>query len=418
MDKQMRVIEIFKEITKIPNCSKQTEKLREYIYKFARAYGSVESDYCGNILVTIGNPKVCLQAHYDMVCIETDGCVEMIEEKNIIKGNNTTLGADNGVAVAMMLRLIEEKTTGEYLFTNDEEIGLIGANNLELEVHSKKILNLDEEREGVITIGCAGGFDAEYRKLYERKFPKKQHFYELSVEGLPGGHSGIEIHKDIPNALKLLINHCKDFAKSVYEIKSGERHNAIPRSATMTIGVREGFVPPEHPQIKIEEIKIPPRTYSKKILDILSLAPHGVLGWMEQYGLPSKSVNMAIISFEKGELDLKLSYRGMSNELLKELKDSAKAFGDLLRLETKIKTAYDAWQPEDSEFSKEVASHYPNSTIEVIHAGLEGAVLKSKFPEAEVVAIGPNIHHPHTINEYAEIDSILRVEEVVRAIMK
>lgn len=415
----MRLLEIFKEIAKIPNCSQDTKKLKEYIKSFARDYGRIEEDSAGNILVTVGDPHVCLQAHYDMVCIDTDGCVEVVQKDSIIKAKNSSLGADNGVAVAMMLSLIEENSYGEYLFTNDEEIGLIGANALELNVKSQKILNLDEERENIITVGCAGGFDAYYSINMGKTETANQDFYEITIEGLPGGHSGIEIHKTIPNALKKVVHYANPFAKSLVFVESGERHNSIPRSAKVVIGVEKGFTPPHHPLIKAEKAKDVKTAFSKKYLDLLLALPHGVLGWLDEYKMPSKSTNLAIVKQEGGKLSIVLSYRAMTNELLYELQREVEATATLLDLQLQTDTTYGAWEPNHSPFAKEIQKSYgPQSKIEVIHAGLEGAVLKEKYPDADVVSIGPNIHHPHTANEYAEVDSIERVYKVVKKIVR
>ncbi len=413
----MRFLEIFKEIAKIPNCSKDTCKLKEYITNFSHSYGQVEEDKAGNVLITVGNQSVCLQAHYDMVCIDTNGIVDIVEKDNIIRGNNSSLGADNGMGVAMMLSLIEEGVYGEYLFTNDEEIGLVGANGLELEVKSSKILNLDEEREGIITIGCAGGFDVHLKIELEESDGKDLDFYEITIDGLPGGHSGIEIHKSIPNALKNVVHFVKHFAKSLSFIESGERHNSIPRSAKLIIGVEKGFEIPTHNLIKTTKIDFNGKTYTTKILDLVLSLPHGVIGWLDQYKMPSKSCNLAIIKQKESTVNIVLSYRAMTNELLKELKNEASSFADLLSIDFKIDTSYSAWEPNHSEFAKEVQKKYDNSTIEIIHAGLEGAVLKEKFPNADVVSIGPNIHHPHTANEYAETDSCDRIYKVVKRVM-
>ncbi|MCV6607330.1 MAG: M20/M25/M40 family metallo-hydrolase [Campylobacterales bacterium] len=410
----MRILEIFKELAKVPNCSEDTCKYKEFIKNFSKDLGEVKEDKAGNILVTVGQPKICLQGHYDMVCIDTDGVVEVVEDGNILKGNSSSLGADNGIAIAMMLALIEEKISGEYLFTNDEEIGLIGANNLELEVQSKKILNLDEEREGIITIGCAGGFDAHIKANIDEVSCDNQDFYQITIDGLPGGHSGIEIHKTIPNALKKIVHFASSFSKSIAFVQSGERHNSIPRSGKIVVGVEKGFSIPFHNEIKVEKVPTPKVTYNVRLLDLLMVLPHGVLGWLDEYGMASKSVNLAIVK----QHEIILSYRAMTNELLQELKNEVRSLAKILEVDCKIETSYSAWEPIQSQFAKEVQSYYgKDCTIEVIHAGLEGAVLKEKFPHADIVSIGPNIHHPHTSNEYAEIDSCERVYQVVKKIM-
>ena len=386
-----KVINIFKEITKIPHCSGNTEKLQEFIENYAKKRGFIVfRDKAGNILAYKDTPKLALQSHIDMVCVGDAPKIEIIEENGYLKAKNSTLGADNGIGVAIMLAFMDEYTDIEYLFTNDEEIGLIGAKNLEFNIKAPYLLNLDSEDDSEIIIGCAGGVDAKI------KYPiKKEKIFgslgDISITNLPGGHSGVDIHKNIPNAIVELLFKID----SIAYIKGGERRNSIPSNAY----AKEVFDGEE-------EIEV----YKSDYLEFLRKLPHGVLEYDFEFKIPSKSINFALIDEDK----IILSARANSNEKLNEIKEYilAKTFG----CEVLFEDEYPAWRPEKNKLALKL-QEITNAKLNVIHAGLECAILKNKFPNVAMASYGPKIENPHSIRERVDLGSVKRVIENVEKLI-
>ena len=386
-----KVIDIFKKITQIPHCSSNTKKLQEFIEDYAKNMGfMVFKDSYGNILAYKKTPKLALQSHIDMVCVG-DSKIEIIEENGWLKAKNSSLGADNGIGVAMMLFFMQKYDDIEYLFTNDEEIGLIGAKHLTFKISSPYLLNLDSEDDREIIIGCAGGVDAKIK--YPLKKEKiKGSLGNVSVTGLAGGHSGVDIHKNIPNAIIELLYKVESLAY----IKGGERRNSIPANAYAK-EVFEGN----------EEIEI----YDNEYLKFLRKLPHGVLEYDFEFKIPSKSINFALID----ENEIILSARANTNEKLSEIKEYilSKTFG----CEVEFEDEYPAWRPEKSELAIKL-QEITKAKLNVIHAGLECAILKNKFPNVSMASYGPKIENPHSIRERVKIDSIKKVVKSVDELLQ
>ncbi|WP_457560471.1 M20/M25/M40 family metallo-hydrolase [Caminibacter sp.] len=379
--KLKKVLNIFKKITKIPHCSGNTEELKNFIIDWCKNFGyEVQVDEAGNILATCENPKLSLQSHYDMVCVGNAPEIEIIQKDGWLIAESSSLGADNGIGVAIMLYFASLKKPIEFLFTNDEEIGLIGAFNLELKIKSKYLLNLDSEDENIY-IGSAGGVDVKIRYPESTKtvYGTKG---ELKVENLPGGHSGVDIDKNIPNAIVELLKRVKNTAY----LKGGERSNSIPVNAK-SVEIFEGS----------EEFEV----YDDKYLHFLKELPHGVLEFDFKYTVPSKSVNFALID----GFEAVLSCRANSNEKLEEIKNYilSKTKGAKVEFEGE----YPAWAPEENTLVKKLQK-ITGKELKVIHAGLECGILKNKL-NVEVASFGPIIENPHSIRERVNIESVKRV---------
>ena len=389
-----KVIELFKKISQIPHCSKNTGKLQGFISEYAKERGfTVFRDNYGNVLAYKNKPKLALQSHIDMVCVGDASKIEIIEENGWLKAKNSSLGADNGIGVAMMLAFMDKYDDIEYLFTNDEEIGLIGAKHLEFKISAPYLLNLDSEDDREIIIGCAGGVDAEIK--YPLKKEKiKGCIGNISVTNLPGGHSGVDIDKNIPNAIIELIYKIE----SIASIKGGERRNSIPANAYAK-EVFEGN----------DDIEV----YTDDYLKFLRKLPHGVLEYDFEFKIPSKSVNFALIDEDK----ITLSARANTNEKLNEMKEYilSKTYG----CEVLFEDEYPAWAPEKSELALKLQK-ITGAKLNVIHAGLECAVLKEKFPEVSMASYGPLIENPHSLRERVSLESVKKVvnnvEELINQI--
>ena len=386
------VLENFIKITKIPHCSENTEELRKFLENYAKNLGyQVKTDKAGNLLASKNSPKICFQAHLDMVCVGDAPNIEVIEENGYLKAKNSSLGADNGIGIAIMMYLMKKYDDLEFLFTNDEEIGLIGAKNLELKIKSKYLLNLDSEDDNVIIIGCAGGVDVNV-KYPLKKYKIKGSVGRVSVENLPGGHSGVDIDKHIPNAIVELIFK----VENLVFIKGGERRNSIPVNA-YALEVFEGN----------EDVEV----YENEYLKFLRKLPHGVLEYDFEFKIPSKSINFALIEEE----NIVLSARANSNEKLEEVKEYIKI--KTLGCEVEFEDEYPAWAVEKSELALKLQEITGNK-LEVIHAGLECGILKEKFPDVSMASYGPNIKNPHSIREKVEIKSIQKVIENIQKLLQ
>jgi len=385
------VMDIFMEIVKIPHCSKHTEKLKEYITDFVLRFGyECKTDSAGNILAKKNSPKLALQSHYDMVCVGQAPNIEPVTEGEWMYAKNSSLGADNGIGVAIMLYLIQKYDNLELLFTNDEEIGLIGAFNLELKIESPYLLNLDSEDENIY-IGCAGGVDALVE--YPLKKEKLTGFVaDFSINNLPGGHSGVDIHKNIPNAIKELTKK----VQKVTEFIGGERRNSIAANARAGVFYENAYGS-EH------------EVFDDGYVKFLELLPHGVLEYDMQFDVVSKSVNLAMVDNEH----ITLSLRANSNEKLEELKE----YVALKAKNVKFEGEYPAWKPEITKLA-EILKELMNAEYRVIHAGLECAVLKDKFPDVSMASIGPIIENPHSVNERVNLKSVEKIVGVVEKLIQ
>ncbi|WP_428025654.1 M20/M25/M40 family metallo-hydrolase [Arcobacter sp.] len=422
------VQEIFKEITAIPRCSGTHNEFIDYVKNYAKKYNyECFVDNVNNILCKKkdSKSKICLQSHYDIVCLIDNTIPEIIEQDGYYIAKNSTLGADNGIGCSYMLALMAQDKDLEYLFTSDEEIGLIGANDIKLDITSKFMLNLDSEEEGEICIGCAGGVDIIAKHSSHNLVPNTNNLklYEISITKLRGGHSGVNIHENIPNALKLIAKSIKECNGKLLDFNGGERINSIPANAKAIIATS---TPPliTHENMTIEEVKEIPQhfnLYSDEIIDFIYNFENGVREFNDELGVVETSINLAIVKTQINEIVLKLSARSMDNNKLNEIK--TKTCEDLKKhnFEVESKGKYPAWKPDKNEFTQTVyeiyKKHNPKAEFRAIHAGLECAIFKEKFPHLKVASIGPNIYNPHSYNEKVSINSIENLYKIVNEII-
>ncbi len=424
----MNVIKIFKEICAIPHCSHHAGELREYIQKQAECYGyRVLSDEVGNVLCEHPEAELILQSHYDMVCIGKAPSLELYEEDGELKAKESSLGADNGMGMAMMLSLMAQKKKVSCLFTADEEVGLIGAQGIRLPIKEKVMLNLDTEEEGYVYIGCAGGADIlASKRITQEPINEKVNAYELIVDHLPGGHSGVDIHKNIPSAIKELCAFLVHIPHYLIEIEGGERRNSIPKRARAVIAVPEGVILDkglEHIQIK--EIALPKAKMIKgghKVSEMIHAFAQGVRAMNPELGIVQNSINLALVESSEKEVKVTLSARSMDNEELLTLVDETVCFFKAFDFTASSEGSYPAWKPDINPFAKKVqsicAKHFDAVDFMAIHAGLECAILKQYAPHLDIASIGPNIYHPHSSRESVEIASVERVYKALEEIVE
>jgi len=422
-----QIVEHFRAITAIPRCSYHTTQMKEAIKAFAQTHDFlVLEDAVGNILCQKGAPKVCLQAHYDMVCIGDTQNIEIVIEKGIIRAKNSTLGADNGMGMAIMFWAMEHNENLECLFTVDEEVGLIGAMQFSLPLKSACLLNLDAEEEGEIYIGCAGGVDviASLSLPYE-PLGDFAYVYEIHAFDFLGGHSGVDIDKKIPSAIKALGYELLNQDVVLIALEGGERRNAIPKSATAIVASKT----PLHvndSRLHVKPLERGNYTHfmaeSNAIIKALSAFAQGVREWDRVLDIPSISINLGVISNSNGVLRLDCAARAMDDENLAILAGETEAFFKALGFNVVQEGWHGAWKPEVTPFALRVQeamqSIYTHAPFKAIHAGLECGELIARQPrKIEAVSIGPTIRYPHSLREECDLVSVYNTASIVQKII-
>ncbi len=414
-----KIIEYFQTITQIPHCSKDTDKLLDFLVKFAkdRDY-NVEVDNYKNIYIFKGNPILCLQAHYDMVCMGKAPNIETYIEDGIMRAKDSSLGADNGIAIAMMMHSIDEGRELEFLLTSDEEIGLIGANKVDFDLKSKYMLNLDSEDEAEVYIGCAGGADIVAFKQDEY-VDGNGSCYEVAVRGLVGGHSGVDIDKGIPSAIKVLGEYLvENGVAQLASIYAGERRNSIPSNAIAIVRSDKNLENSKDVTVRLlnEEPQI--LKNGKQIIDLIDNFKQGVHLMNKELDIPDVSINLAIITAdEKGGIKIDTSARAMGADELEDITQETVKMFNSYGFKVKVEDKYPAWKPDISEFTNlvndEMKSIFGRSKMMAIHAGLECGVIAKRYPLMKFASIGPTIRYPHSTREEVDLLSVERTYEVL-----
>jgi dipeptidase D len=421
------IIDIFKEITAIPRCSGTHEPFIKYMQNLSTKLGYIclVDDY-KNILCKKENStaKLAFQSHYDIVCL-SDNCVpQIVQNDDILSAVDSTLGSDNGIGCSYMIALMYENYEGEFLFTSDEEIGLIGANNLQLPLNAPYMLNLDSEEEGEICIGCAGGVDIFGENSNKKIIPNIDNLdlYEISISKLQGGHSGVDIDKNIPNGIKLIAQTIKECDGKLLDINGGERINSIPVNVKAIIASKSTPVA-SHENMIIEKIDTKSEhlnIFDEKIIDFIYDFENGVRAMNEELKVVQNSINLAIIKTGIDSIKIELSARSMDNVELNNLKNETVKMLENYNFKVTTNGKYPAWKPDINEFTSKVLEIYKefnkNASLEAIHAGLECAIFKDKYSHIKVASIGPTIKFPHSRKEQVSIKSVENVYKVIKEI--
>ena len=463
-----RVVEVFKEISKIPRCSKHCERIANFICEWANNNGfRCERDEYGNVVVNVpatpgfeGKPSFALQGHMDMVCVKDENSkhdfdkdpIEVIEKDGWLLANGTTVGADDGVALAIGIALAEDETKPhpelELVFTVDEEIGLVGAMHLKDNfIKSKRLINIDSEKEGVFVIGCAGGEDVDLSFPVKRQARRFSEAYRIVISGLRGGHSGAEINHNRANAIKLL-NEILDRSFSsieLVEFRGGKARNAIPDFAEAVVftdsidevkGITKSvesyakalFTGEEHLSIEVERtdtnMDVIRRNDFKRIVDLINKLPHGVYEMYDEE-TPKTSNNLAMVELNVDNFKVSSNQRSLTKEGLDKICSIVEEIGREFSCEIKRHSRYPSWTPKEGSRLHESAKRVfvdmfgKEPTIKVIHAGLECGIFVSKLPkDVEMISIGPDMEDIHSPKERLNIDSFIRTYEFVSELVK
>lgn len=469
--KPERVFYYFEEITKIPRCSGSEKQISDYLKKVGEDLGlKVIQDELNNIIIKKPATKgyensegIILQGHMDMVCekeeqvdhdFSTDS-IDLIVEDGFIKANGTTLGADNGIAVAMGLAILEddrlEHPMLELLITTSEETDMSGALGLKPNVlKGTRLLNLDSEEEGFLTVGSAGGELIKATVSTEEESVSGYQALTISVTGLNGGHSGMEIDKNRANALKVSLNILKtlqeEIAIKLVSIDGGTKDNAIPRQIKIVIGVKEEDLEKleasvtkietqlknkwveENPQILLDKPtglqKALRQIDLENILYLLEQLPTGVHTWLaDSENTVESSSNLAIVHTEKGKITLSISTRSSSERILNAMREQITK--DIEKVGSfHISGGYPEWEYKvDSKLREKAVELYQKMygtemKVIVIHAGLESGALKKTYPNLDVVSFGPDMFDVHTPKEKLSIASTKRSYEYLVELLK
>lgn len=471
-----RILDIFEELNKVPRQSEKEEKIHKWLVDWAADNGfRCDTDEALNVNIKIPatagyeqSPPLVIQGHMDMVCEKVDGSdhdfsrdpIKHIIEGDWLSADGTSLGADNGIAIAMAMAAALDKDLEhpafEILITTAEETGLYGANALKPGfVEGKILLNLDSEDEGVFTVGCAGGNDTLVHMPVEfEEIPAGYELIQLTVTGLLGGHSGVDINtgRESSNVLitRLLSDIRMDVDAYIVDVYGGTAHNSLARTSDAVVAVKaedkaalESAVKAVESVFKVEnsavdtglEIKTgkPSGSYEKMLtqgsavraINLLLATPHGVLRMSSAIeGLVQTSNNIAIIKLEEDNLFIHNSQRSSVMSDLFYTSHRMEAAAQLAGAETEVIEKYPAWMPDmNSPLLKKCKEVYSATfgkepVIEAIHAGLECGVVGSIYEGMDMISFGPNIQDCHSPDEKMQISSLDLVWEFMAALFK
>lgn len=452
----------FYDISQIPRPSKFEDKFRDYLVDLAtKREIEFKVDSVGNVVIykpgTAGRETedaVIIQNHMDMVTDCTpdktinfkEDPIDLIVEGDWLTADRTTLGADNGIGCAAAIALLNDETLShpplELLFTTDEETGLNGAWGVESDFFDgKKMINLDTEEWGSVYIGCAGGIDYEFQKSYTREKLSGK-VYELSISGCIGGHSGVDIHEQRNNAIKILSQSLERISLSttfnIVEARGGRAHNIIPRDAYAVISMKDVDLSAllrtcnelekeikEYCHSKDKEFiislsetnKVYDEVYneadSAEIMALLSLFPHGAHRYdLEDRELVATSNNMANIIFMNGKGYIQSSLRFFDRQEIKEIESRLRVLAKQFKWDISKNGEYPSWKPiRKSSLLDHVQSCYKNSfgseaEVKAIHAGLECGILRDRIGPIDAISFGPTITGAHSPDERVQISTV------------
>lgn len=467
-----RVFHYFEEISKIPHGSGNTKAISDYCKAWAIDMGfEYHQDEANNIIIIKeasadreNDPAIIIQGHLDMVCEKAEGVTKDMEtegldlyvEGDLVKAKGTTLGGDDGIAVAMAMALLEDEELShprlEAVFTVDEEIGMLGAAVIDVSpLKGKTLLNIDSEVEGVFTVSCAGGVVATCAVPFENEFNQKNS-YSIQISGLTGGHSGIEIHKGRASANKVMANILSKAEEQLdyrlVSVNGGLKDNAIPVNCEAVIccealadevekAVNDIVAPiiekhnQSDPGFSVKVVKLPtvekcmkPED-TKKVVDVLYSLPEGVQKMSQDVeGLVQTSLNMGILVTEGDKVKLSYCVRSSVDAEKKALLDIMKNKMNEVSGQLTLTGDYPGWEyKKNSPLRNLMVKLYKEQygkepVIEAIHAGVECGMFAGKIPGLDCVSYGPDLSEIHTFRESMSISSVQRVYAMTKEIIE
>lgn len=474
-----KVFEYFEEICSIPHGSSNTKKISDYLVTFAREHDlRYIKDQSNNVIIfKDGTPgyeasaPVMLQGHMDMVCEKDKDCnidferdgLELVLNDGIISANGTTLGGDDGIAVAYALAILDNSDIPhpplEAVFTVDEEIGMLGAAAIDCSpLKSKIMLNLDSEDEGYLLVSCAGGVTAASHIPVSFIPAADKTLMSINISGLLGGHSGVEIDKNRANANilfgRILYTLNKKLSFNLVSIEGGLKDNAIVKTAVAVIAVNESDIQTvkdcvshmeylfkheyvvSDPDIKItaEITDTSPAATANDMMDNISTGrviaalvnmPYGIQGMSSNIeGLVESSLNLGILKTTDTEVVLSYCVRSNIASRKQEMLDKITSLTELLSGYVTLTGDYPAWEyRQDSplrDLMKDIFTEQygREPVIQALHAGVECGLFAGKIPDLDCVSFGPDMKDIHTTNESMDVESVKRTWEYTLEILK
>ena len=472
------VLDFFQQINEIPRCSKNEEQVVLWLRQWAEENDfPVKADAAGNMVITVApsagyenSEGIVIQGHVDMVCEKSPDSdhnfsadpIQHVFEGDWLSADKTTLGADNGIAVAMAMALaIDDRVPHpplELLFTVDEETGLNGAKLLESGfINGRVLLNVDSETEGEFTVGCAGGRNTLVsRSLEFDDLEGDSALFRIYMQGLHGGHSGLDIHKQRANANKILVRTLDRILKScsirLVALKGGTAHNAIPRDAEAIVACSpsdaasvsevvsefEGIVQKEYaaiePHLAIGLTALESGTADSRalreqetraVIDLVLSLPHGVMGMSPDFeGLVETSNNLATVEIADASLQILTSQRSSVMSRMDEVTSIINATAALAGANSQSDSEFSPWTPNMKsallrrcqEVYEKVSGRQP--VIQSLHAGLECAIIGEKYDGMDMISFGPTMEDPHSPNERLFVPSISKVWDFMVALLE
>ena len=470
-----KVFKYFEEMSMIPRGSGNEKGISDYLVNFAKERNlEVIQDEALNVIIKKkaskgyeNAPGVIIQGHMDMVCEKTKESthdfmkdpLQLRVEGDNVYATNTTLGADNGIAVAYALAILDDDSIShpalEVLVTTDEETGMGGAMAFDGSlINGKYLLNIDSEEEGKLLLSCAGGLRTKVVLDTEFENNTEKELLRIEVKGLKGGHSGMEIIKQRGNSNKLMGRVLAKISESVtfniVEINGGSKNNAIPREAECIIAVESDNIKEvteivtkmgdnfknellsvdENVKVVCEHLnnrseRIMSEDTTKKIIALLNLIPSGVDTMsMDIEDLVQSSTNLGVVKTNKNNVEFDSATRSSVGTLKEDLVSRIKIAAQLTGASVETSGEYPEWQYEKNsklrELCKEVYKRLSGQDAEIIalHAGLECGLFKEKLHDVDMISFGPNLYDVHTPNEHMSIKSVQNVWKFLLEILK
>ena len=455
----------FDALTRIPRGSGNEAGVRSYLQAFARDQGfACETDEFGNVLlrahVDDGQMPVCLQGHMDMVCVAADGhahdfetqAIQVLRDGDLLRADQTTLGADNGIGLAMGLAMAETTDLPlELLCTTEEEVGLRGAAALQPGwLRARSLINLDSEEEGFLTVACSGGRDLVVALDKEtRPVEGPGQLMQVIVSGLRGGHSGIDIGLERINAIVVqarLVQQALELGCALTSWEGGVKRNAIPPSGRLKLWVPDG-VQPKLAQlcadlqvsfardgdpdlvIRCESLDVPgdlalTTDTAHNVSHLILALPHGVLKTSPRdVTQPFVSVNLALVGQKDQRMHVVLSVRSPVSEEIDAVEQQIASLASEHHATCTQQNTYPGWKPnyesallvQAKQVYQDLAGH--DAKVLEIHAGLECGIIGARYPGMDMISIGPDIRYPHSPREHVSILSVERMFSFVQKLV-
>ena len=460
-----KALRFFEEFSKIPRGSGNTSAIADYLVAFANARGlEVIRDKADNVIIRKpatagyeGHPGVIFQGHTDIVALKEPGCpinmdkegLQLYRDGDLLRAKGTTLGADDGVAMAYALAVLDSNEIQhpefEAVFTSDEEIGLLGATALDTSVlNGKMLINIDSDEEGIFTAGCAGGARVDISLKQSAKTHIGQ-IYTLNISGFKGGHSGVEIDKNRTNVIKLTAEILSKLENvRIGRCEGGSADNAIPSDIMLMFTTSSDILEISEVINEVKELlpdsdnegnfkidmnltssKMMSVEDSKNLISLICDMPNGVTRMSEDIeGLVETSLNMGIIHVNGGNIDLTVSVRSAKadekSKLLAKIKEISSSHG----ADVSVRGEYPAWEyRKDSHLRDVMCRVYKemygkDATVVTIHAGLECGIFSDKMEGLDCVSLGPDNKDIHTPEERLSLTSFSRVYDYLINVLK